>query len=338
MLYSKRNVIFIFFAFSILLIGLSYLIANSYLINSNPEVIYAGITFDITISIPLVYYLIARRKRLPKMLIIPLFLTTLLAASFIIPRNYQQFLDLIKFIVFPIELLLMFIIIFKTKKIIKEFNRVKLKKAPHFSLILRDSLVKIIKNKKLSEVLTSEISLIYFGLIAWRTVRPDYNFNFTSYKKIGYGSVIGVIAFLSFLETIVLHLILLKLSSLFAWVIFGLNLYGIVFLFADLNATRRQPLYITKKKVYISAGIRWRSIIPIKDIKSVELKHKEFRNEKQLLRALTLLGMPNLIICLKRIHEAEGLYGIRKKFNKIVLNLDEPETFKQIIDDKIANN
>lgn len=307
---------------------------NSRLFLEQPGILSYGLTFDIALSIPILYYLIARKRKLPKTLLIPIFLLALAAASIILPHDRHQFLDLIKIGIFPIEGFMISYLVFKILKARKEYKRLKTGKSPYFSRIIKECIIETIGQNKISGILASEISMLYYGIFAWKKFKPTGKDAYIAHLKPGYGAIIGVFAYLSFLEAVVFHILLIQLSITAAWIIFILNMYGITFLLADFNATRRQPVYVENEMLYISAGIRWTAAISKKNIKSIKLSNKSYSNDRQVLKALTILGSPNLVIDLERVHHADGLYGIRKSFDKVILNLAEPQAFKEHLENK----
>lgn len=328
---ANKYLILIFITFSLAVLGVSYLVTHSRLFMENPEIISFGLTFDMTISIPILYYFLARKRKLPKVLLIPIFILSLIAASLILPRDHHQFLDLIKHAIFPLETFIIFYFIFKITRVVKEYKRLKPKSELGFSVILKECLKKTIGHGKVPEILGTEISILYYGLFAWKRPKQTGENAFTAYKKSGYGSIVGGLAFLSLSEVLAFHVLFMQISTIAAWIIFVLNLYGIIFILADFNASRREPTYIEDEKLYINAGIRWKAVIPLKDIKSVELSNESLR-DKQILRTMTIFSSPNLVIELEKTYRAEGPYGIRKNFDKVLLNLDEPQRFKELLD------
>ena len=329
---ANKYLILIFITFSFAVFGVSYLLIHSRLFMENPDILSFGLTFDMTISIPVLYYFLARKRKLPKVLLIPIFMLSLIAAALILPRDHRQFLDLIKHAIFPLEAFITAYLILKITRVVKEYKRLKPKSGLGFSVILKECLVKTIGHGKIPDILSTEISMLYYGLFAWKRPKQPLENAFTAYKKNGYGSIVGALAFLSLTEVLAFHVFFMQISIIAAWIIFALNLYGIIFILADFNATRREPTYIEDEKLYINAGIRWKAVIPLKDIKSVELSNESSRG-KQIIRAMTILSSPNLVIVLEKTHRADGPYGIRKNFDKILLNLDEPQRFKQLIRD-----
>jgi len=332
MLKANKYLILIFITISFAVFAVSYLLIHSRLFMENPEILSFGLTFDMTISIPILYYFLARKGKLPKVLLIPIFMLSLIAAALILPRDHRQFLDLIKHAIFPLEAFITAYLIFKITRVVKEYKRLKPESGLGFSVILKECLKKTIGHGKVPEILGTEISILYYGLFAWKRPKQPGENAFTAYKKSGYGSIVGGLAFLSLSEVLAFHVLFMQISTIAAWIIFALNLYGIIFILADFNAFRREPTYIEDEKLYINAGIKWKAIIPVKDIKSVKLSNESLRG-KQILRAMTILSGPNLVIELEKTHRAEGPYGIRKNFDKVLLNPDEPQRFKQLIID-----
>ena len=334
MILTNRFFIFIFITTGFIILGVSYLVVNSHLFLERPDILSIGLTFDIALSIPILYYLIARKRKLPKTFLIPIFLLSLAAASFILPHDRQQFLDLLKIGIVPMEGFFISFLVYKILKVRKKYKGLKHLKSPYFSRNIKECIIETIGQGKIPGVLASEISMLYFGLFAWKKFKQTDKNAFIAHLKPGYGAVIGVFSYLSFVEAVVFHILLIQLNIAVAWIIFILNIYGITFLLADFNATRRQPVYVGNEMLYISAGIRWTAAISKKDIKSIELSNQSYSKDKNALNALTILGTPNLVIQLQGVHYADGLYGIRKSFDKVVLNLAEPEVFKDYLENK----
>jgi len=331
----KRSLIHIYIFVSLSICFTGYFIVNSPLFLKKPAVLSFGITFDITLSIPILYLLLARIVNIPKLYIIPIFILTLILANFILPYEHHQFLNSIKKVIFLIEPVIVFFVISKILKVVKEFKKLKKENFYNIISILHESLGKIIGQKRILAILVTEISLMYFGLFAWKNDEVINKNVFYSHKRSWYGSIIGVFAFLSFVETVLFHLVLMHLNVVVSWIILLLNFYGILFLFADFNATKRQPHCISDKNVIINVGVRWRSVIPLRDIRSVKLTRDGYRGEKNVLRALTLMGHPNAVIVLKKKQMAVGIYGVKKYFDKVAINLDDPKVFKKILQRKI---
>ena len=56
----------------------------------------SAITFDLLITTPILYYLIIRKRSIPKTTIIPVFILGIIVASIILPQAHQGYLELVK--------------------------------------------------------------------------------------------------------------------------------------------------------------------------------------------------------------------------------------------------
>ena len=116
--------------FGIPLLLITFLIA---LTNSSYFLLYAkelsvAITLDLIVTLPVVYFLLIRKKKTPNFTVLSIFILGVLIAGFILPEEHQSFLELVKTIGVPIAelFLLIFIIInspckYLTRKNVKLF-------------------------------------------------------------------------------------------------------------------------------------------------------------------------------------------------------------------------
>src|SRR5437870_5520781 len=86
-------------------------IARSHLFLRNPDVAAWGITFDLTISIPLLYWLFVVRPGHAKPLTIaPLFVAGVTLAALAIPRGHHQFVEQLRYVSAPLEIVTLVLI------------------------------------------------------------------------------------------------------------------------------------------------------------------------------------------------------------------------------------
>ncbi|CAN5875391.1 hypothetical protein BH23GEM5_BH23GEM5_19800 [soil metagenome] len=83
------------------------LISGSHLFAGNPDLRAFAITFDLTVTVPVLFYLlVVRNTSLHWITIAPVFLLSLLGASLVLPPENQRYLNLLEHLVVPAELLL----------------------------------------------------------------------------------------------------------------------------------------------------------------------------------------------------------------------------------------
>jgi hypothetical protein len=158
----------------IFLVGLIIFISKSAIFHINPRPISIGITIDLLLTVPLIYYLIIRRTTIPKISVFPFFVIGLLLATVILPSENQLLLDFVKVWILPIiELVLIFFIVKKVRAAIKA-NQQNREATTDFFTLIKNICSKLLPNY-IATFLASEIAVIYYGFIQWRKTNLGRN-------------------------------------------------------------------------------------------------------------------------------------------------------------------
>ena len=67
-----------------------------------PEALSLGITVDLVLTVPLVYFFLIRNRNIPKVTVISFFIAGIVVAGFILPELHQFYLNQLKTWVFPL--------------------------------------------------------------------------------------------------------------------------------------------------------------------------------------------------------------------------------------------
>ena len=91
----------------------------------------------------------------------------------------------------------------------------------------------------------------------------------------------------------------------------------------------KRPISIENNKLYLRYGIMTETTIKISDIDFIEQSSKdiELNDETRKLSFLGELENHNIVIHLKTENTLIGLYGIKKKFKKLALHVDDKVGF-----------
>lgn len=89
-LFISRDYFFVL-GIPLLLISTLFLVINSSFFIEYPKELSIGITLDLLITIPFVYFLIIRKKEIPKITVITLFVIGIVIASIMIPEHTSHF-------------------------------------------------------------------------------------------------------------------------------------------------------------------------------------------------------------------------------------------------------
>ncbi len=76
----------------LLIITTLVLIAKSPVFYRHPDVMSVGITLDFLITLPLVFYLLIRKKNISWLVVSPVATAGIIIAGLVIPKDHQQFL------------------------------------------------------------------------------------------------------------------------------------------------------------------------------------------------------------------------------------------------------
>lgn len=329
----NRNIFIFGILFSLLLI-LVYLM-KSPIIQDN-QALSLGISADLVLSVPLIYFLLIRKSKIPKTTVIPVMALGLILGFYFLPKESQTYLALFKTWALPIiEVSVLGFVIIKIRSAVKTYKGLK-GSAPDFFSILKNTCYEILP-KRLALLFATEIAVIYYGFINWRS-RPLQENEFTYHKNSGTPALFGAFIIMLAGETIAIHFLLAQWSNVFAWVLTALSIYMAVQVLGFARSLSKRPISINQNSISLKYGILNETEISFSDIAKIELSSKSF-DKNEFTKTLSPLGeleSHNMIIHLKTDYELIGIYGMKKKFKVIALFLDEPQAFKEKIENALG--
>jgi len=214
----------------------------------NPDVVAWGVTFDLTLTIPLLYYIfVVRRGAARPITIAPVFAIGATIAALALPRANQQFLHDLRFLVAPLEVVTIVLVI----------RRIRSGKAPD--------------NIAFAFVAT-ELSILKYAFAGWhnRTDVPPNARAFTVHRRSGWGSIVAALMLVIASESIAAHLLVQMWSVRAAWLLTLLDLYGLAWLLGDYHALRLRPSFIDGGVLHVRYGLRWSADVALDNIASCE--------------------------------------------------------------------
>jgi len=318
-----------------LIIGLMIFISKTSLFKLNPDNLAIGITFDLLLTVPFIYFLLIRKTNIPKTTVVPFLILGVVLCSIILPSENQQYLNLFKTWILPIvELSVLSYVIYNVRKGIKHYKLSKTESFDFFTT-LKNTCYEILPKGVVIPVVT-EIAVFYYGFLYWK--KRELNENEYSYHKdSGTITLLIAIIFIVAIETIVLHILLAKWSNIAAWILTFLSIYSGFQIFGFLKSMFKRPISIENDRLYLRYGIMSETTIYLKDIDRVEISSKDIEINKET-RKLSFLGElegHNIIIRLKKENELIGLYGLKRKYKNLALYIDEKIEFKNRINNAL---
>lgn len=325
-----------FFLLAAILITSTWFIINSSAFAQRPDLMAMASTIDLTLLIPMIYFLCIRKSSIPKVTVLPVFVLSMVLASQLIPSDYQQTLGYIQYLVPLIELFVIGFILYNVRKTVKAYGQQRQgKKRQGFLETVSEATTNAYGEGVFANVFATEISVFHYAIIGWNPqIEAPKGERFTYHKESGYFAFLGVIIFALVVETAIFHLLLMQWSNVAAWILTGISIYSLFFVFGDFNAIRKRPIYFKEDGLMVRVGIRWRVFIPFEEIESVELRIPD--KDKEEFANFIVAGEANTVINLKSEVTAKGLYGFKKTFSRLALNMDNRQDFQKQLSEKIS--
>ncbi|MCH2233153.1 MAG: hypothetical protein MK078_02785 [Crocinitomicaceae bacterium] len=299
--------------------------------DSNSADIALGVTLDLTLTLPLLYFLAIRKTRVPKITLIPVFVFGLVLAKFLLPNDHHSIADFIQAFVLPmVEFVVVSFIGYKVYTIRKAFKAAQERKIDFYEAFL-GAAVEVTKNKKLSHFLTTEIAAIGYAFFIWKKPARAEN-EFTIYKDSANLAIFGAVILAIVAEGFAIHFWIERYSPVAAWILSIASAYFLIQILGHIKAIKRRYVSIEEDKIIYRYGIFGRVEIPKDLIEKIEVSNFDFKiPEGRKIQRVNLLNEvegANIAFYLKEEIEVEKIYGIKKVGDVLVLHVDDAKRFQ----------
>jgi len=226
---------------------LCIIVSKTYLFEEDPITLSAAITFDLLVTTPVLYFLIIRKRSIPNTTVVPVFILGIIISSIILPSENQDYLSMVKLWFLPIlELSILTYVIIQIRKAFIQFRKQR-STSPDFFLASKAASERILPTFLVLPFAT-ELSVFYYGLFAWKKRSIQSN-EFTYHQSTSTNLVLGVFIFLIMIEAVAIHLLIQGWSTLFAWILTGLSIYGCFQILGILKSISRRPISIEEGSI-----------------------------------------------------------------------------------------
>jgi hypothetical protein len=276
------------------------IILRSRLFAASPDLAAFGVTFDLTITIPLLYwFFVVRAGKASALTMAPVFIGGTVLAAMLVPRAYQQFLGQLKWIAVPAAEVLLLVAVARSKKLRGRFF----------------------------EAVQSEAAMFRYAFLGWRKKPAEVEGHaFTVHERSGWSTVLACILVLIIAESIGMHLLLATWKPLAAWIWTGMDLWAVIWLLGDYHALRLQRSSIDAEGLHLRYGMRWSVSVPLASIVSVEEVRAEAEWKRKDVLKVAMLEEPRWLISFDEAVVVKGMAGLRKTVRAIALLPDDDET------------
>lgn len=309
---------------AIAIVGVCAGIVRSQMFRMHPEIAAWGVTFDLTITIPAVYWLVVVRSgRARAMTIAPVFVIGAAVAALLVPRGQQAFLHQLRLVAAPLDVITLVLVGRKLLQLRSGSGsgdvETRIQRAAQ--AVFGDGVV--------AAAVASELSVAWYGLFCWRRkvdVPADAE-AVTVHERSGWGSVVVCIIVLLAAESIGMHLLLQLWSTKAAWIATALDAYGMLWLIGDYHALRLRPTLVRREAIEFRHGLRWNAVVERANIASIERVRREEEWKRHGTLKIALLDEPQFLVTLREPVTAHGIVGMRKTIDAIAIRPDDGEAF-----------
>ncbi|QPA57347.1 hypothetical protein [Lysinibacillus sphaericus] len=293
-----------------------------------------GSLIDLVVVIPILWMLYKGKFSLKQSIL--LVAIGCIAARFIIPiEHLQPFVAVtwagfaLEGIIIVLEILLIATLVRYLPRVLADVRASSLPDIFSFSKAVE----KQFPQHPVIQMICSDLLVLYYGVASWKR---QERLGFTLHKNSSYIAFQLMIIHGIAIETIGIHWWLHEKSMILSIVLLILNIYSVIFLIADMQAIRLNPVYVTDESIYISLGLMKRTEIDFNKIEEViedkgQLEGKLSKDTIDFVARDFGEAYPHVILKMKEPVEVTFMLGIKKHYNQVAIKVDQSQEFKQML-------
>lgn len=351
-LLKKNRSIYIFVFLALLILGSNYTVMIIQPFEPVTDTLILASLFDLTIVLPLFFYLFVARNRLSMITLLPVVIAGFWFAYFIVPHHNLIIFDYVKYGIFALEGLFIAIELVLAAMLLRKiptlYQHYKIQKEINYFYpsTMRMVLNKTFGKKKLIDTLVYDFSIFYYGFFSWKKKWKDRTDTqtFTIHTNSGYFGLFIMLVHVMVIEVIGVHFLIAHFwSPTAAWIFTALDLYALLWIIADYQAVRLSPLVIKDGTLFAQVGIKREIVVDLTSIKSIKptITGKKEREREKDSFAVTLPNFfdedPQFEIELTEPALAYLPFGFKKEMTKLYITVDDKEAFLQEINKFVDN-
>ncbi len=290
-------------------------------------VVGIGAALDVAVTVPALYFFLVIRGGLqPLISLLPIFLLGLLRATYLAPPITPLIAWARPAVAASAEFAVVALIAFRLRRGFRaaEADTDTLSR-------IATAAREIVPSKQVAAILAGEIAIFYYAFASWRQ-RPDAPESsraFSIHQQSGVADLFTVLAGVSLIETVLVHLVVMRWSVAAAWALSALSIYGMVWLVAMARSFVLRPVLVKDGELIARSGILWTLRIPLADIASVE------SGDTTYAMKLPPASQPNVVLRLAQPVTAFGIYGMTRRVSSLALAIDDQTAFVRAIQHEV---
>jgi hypothetical protein len=304
----------LFAVFALTLIAACAAIVRSRAFAESPDVAAWGITFDLTITIPLLYwFFVVRTGKARPITLGPVFVGGSMLAAALLPASQQQFLRQLA----PVAELVLLAALVRRIVIARRTRSTSSDPYERIAAAARA----LAGEGRVAEAIGSEVAVSFYALFAWR-MKPE-RCGITFHERNGWGTLLVCTYVVIAAEGIGMHLLLRMWHPYAAWAWTCLDLWAALWLLGDYHGLRLRHTFFDDDALHLRYGLRWSATIPRPLIASIEEVREESQWKRKDVLKVAILDDPRWLITLREPVVVRGLAGLRKTVTAIAMLPDQ---------------
>lgn len=228
------------------------------------------------------------------------------------------------------ELLLIGWLVLKIPKIRHRMRQTTL--SPVYSAV--PAVVVETKDHILLRLFTMEWLVFYYGLFSYKQKAPSHKGTFTLHKSSSAIALHIMVIHALVIETVAIHWFLHSYSPVLSIILLILNIYGLIYILADIQITRLAPLEVKGDQLAVSQGLMKSVVIPIQDIQEVRSFAKSDQVDETIVYKDFEEREPNVVLIFNKPVAMNLAFGRRKDVLSLAIAVDEPHGFLKYVSEK----
>jgi hypothetical protein len=292
-------------------------VLRSALFLRNPDLAAWGVTFDLTLTIPFVYYLtVVRPGHARAITLAPVFVIGVAVAARLVPHGQQSFVQQLRFVAAPLELVTLALIARRVMAMRRAGSAAADDPLTRISAACRE----IFGGNPLATFVAFELTTLYYGLFTWRKKTPRDGYSV--HERSGWGVIVAAFLIVIAAEGLGMHLLVSRWFPRGAWLWTALDLYGALWLLGDYQALRLRRITLGDDALHLRFGLRASATIPYATIAAVEAREGAWEKRKGTLK-VAIADDPRTLIRLREPMTIQSIAGIRKTIDTIAILPDD---------------
>ena len=303
-------------------------IVHSELFVRRPDLFSAAASFDLTIGVTFVYWLLVVRPghAVPRTML-PMFLVSVAAAAIVLPPGHRDFVRYIRYLGIPAEVAVVGLIVIGVRRARRRLaaTGLELDVPERIHTMLTQSAMPA----RVAGILATEVSILYYALAAWRRrpFIPPQARAFSYHRRNGSIGILYAILGTAVVELAALELLLRVHHHVAANVFLLLDAFAVLWIFGYARAVQLRPILVTSDALLARGGIQWSLDVPRSAIESVTVGWGKAPGKRTSGYVRVTMGQPNVLITLTKPLVAIGAYGVARTVTRLGLSVDDPNTF-----------